>query len=267
MLFDTHLHLTDEDDPTAVFAEARAHGVGGFVLAATDPADAARYARIAAVEPGVFSTVGVHPHDAEEIGSDTAWAADLLEAFPATVAVGEIGLDYYYNHSPKQAQRAVFEAYLELACERNLPVVVHCRDAYEDCFAILRELGGTLPRLVFHSYTGPVDYAREGLALGALFSFNGIAIFPKAENVREVLRQIPVERILLETDSPYLAPPPHRRKRNRPAWVACVADCLAKDMGMSVDELARRTTQNALSFFRLDEENLASVSAADTVSS
>ena len=265
MLFDTHLHLTDEDDPSAVFAEARANGVGGFVLAATDSADSARYARIAAVEPGVFSAVGVHPHQAETNGPDTAWAADLLEASPAAVAVGEIGLDYYYNHSPKQAQRAVFEAYLKLACELSLPVVVHCRDAYEDCFAILRDFGGALPRFVFHSYTGPVDYAREGLALGALFSFNGIATFPTAENVREVLRQIPAERILLETDSPYLAPPPHRRKRNRPSWVACVADRLAQEVDMSVEELAHQTTRNALSFFRLDETALASTSGANIV--
>lgn len=265
MLFDTHLHLTDEDTPSAVFSEARSNGVGGFVLAATDPADSAQYARIAAVEAGVFSTVGVHPHEAEAVGPDTGWATELLEARPSPVAVGEIGLDYYYNHSPKQAQRAVFEAFLELAREHNLPVVIHCRDAYEDCFAILRNFGGTLPRFVFHSYTGPMDYAREGLSLGALFSFNGIATFPKGENVREVFRQIPADRILLETDSPYLAPTPHRGKRNRPAWVADVADRLAQEAGMSPEELARRTTQNALAFFRLDETDLASASVADTV--
>ncbi|MFW5803345.1 MAG: TatD family hydrolase [Verrucomicrobiota bacterium] len=265
MLFDTHLHLTDEDTPSSVFSEARANGVGGFVLAATDPADSAQYARIAAGEEGVFFTVGVHPHAAEGVGPDTGWTVDLLEASPYPVAIGEIGLDYYYNHSPKQAQRAVFEAFLGLACEHSLPVVVHCRDAYEDCFAILRNFGETLPRFVFHSYTGPVDYAREGLSMGALFSFNGIATFPKADNVREVLRQIPADRILLETDSPYLAPMPHRGKRNRPAWVADVARHLAQETNMTPEELAHRTTQNALDFFQLDKADLASAPDADTV--
>ena len=265
MLFDTHLHLADEDAPADVFAEGRAAGVAGFVLAGTGPDASSAYALLADAEPGVFSTVGVHPHEAERHGADTGWAADLLDSHPGVVAVGEVGLDYYYNHSAKHAQRTVFEAYLALARERRLPVVVHCREAYDDCFAILRGFGADLPSFVLHSYTGPAECADEAMSMGAHFSFNGIATFKKGENVRDVLRRIPAGNVLLETDAPYLAPVPHRGKRNRPAWVACVADSVASTLGMPTAELSRRTTLNALHFFNLAEADLATDAVAGSL--
>ena len=258
MLFDSHFHVDEDESIPDLFEAARQEGLAGGILAGTDPEDSRRYAAEAARTQGLFATAGIHPHDAARCGPGTDWLPPLIEEFPsAIVAIGEIGLDYYYEHAPRAAQREVFAATLQKAVELGLPAVLHCRDAYEDCAGVLHDCGPNRPRFLVHSFTGTPAWAEEVLALGAYFSFNGIVTFRKADNVREALRHVPLHRVLLGTDSPYLAPSPHRGKRNRPQWVQFVAETVAREFDMDSPALIRQTTRNALDFFGLDETDLA----------
>lgn len=257
--FDSHFHLESPDCAPTVLQEARTAGVTGGVLAGTGREDSFRYAQIAAQTPGFYATAGVHPHEAETHGTSTDWIIPLLD-LPAVVAVGEIGLDYYYDHSPRERQRATFQALLEVAVQRQTPVVIHCRDAYDDCLDVLRPFGNTLPPLLVHSYTGSVEWAVKAMELDAYFSFNGIVTFKNGQNVRDVLAVLPMSRVLLETDAPYLAPAPHRGKRNRPAYVAHIAERIAEERGLPLEDVAHQTTANACAFFGLD-----AAQTADTV--
>lgn len=253
MYFDTHLHLYAEDDARAVFDEARAAGVTRFLVAGTQLDDSRRAARIASEYPGVVACAGVHPHDAAAFDGNVGPFREILGQ-PGVVAVGEVGLDYYYDRSPRETQRVVFGRFLELAAELDMPVVVHCRDAYEDCLPILVDAAAEGVPLLLHSYTGPPGWAEKALELGAYFSCNGICTFPKASNVRDALAVIPLERLLLETDAPYLAPVPFRGKRNRPAYVVHVAVALARERTCDPHHIAHVTTANALRFFRIDDD-------------
>ena len=255
-LFDTHMHLEPADDAAAVLAAARAAGVDRFVLVASTLAEADRLHSLAESQSEVYSTVGVHPHEASGFAGDLAPYRERL-ARPRAVAVGEIGLDYHYNLSPPEVQRRVFRAFLGLAAESGFPCVIHCREAYDDCLAILRDaLPGGHP-FELHSYTGTPEWVTEAMAMGAMVSFNGIVTFRKADNVRAALAAVPLGRLLLETDSPYLAPIPHRGERNQPAFLVEVARAVAELKGVALEELARRTTENALSFFRLRNRDRA----------
>lgn len=266
LLFDSHCHLGEDDDPASLYQEGMAAGVGGFVLAGTTPEDSAHYARVASGLEGVFSTVGIHPHTAERHGDDLLWMSSVLEQHPSqVVAVGEIGLDYYYDHSPRARQRDVFSACLDFAAKRELPAVVHCRDAYDECLEVLADASAALPPLLIHSFTGSAEWAEQVLAMGAHFSFNGIVTFKNASNVRDALRVVPLNRLLLETDAPYLAPSPHRGKRNRPAWVAHVARRVAEELDRPYEEVARQTTANAAGFFGLPDSALEGGRRSDTV--
>jgi len=249
VLFDAHLHL-DDDSPHELFERARAAGVGLFVVVGTDLAGSRRAAAVARKEGGVFATVGVHPHEAGHFDGDLGPFRDLLSE-PDVVAVGEVGLDYHYDFSPRPVQRRVFRAFLELAVEMGLPVVVHCREAYDDCLALLRD---SLPEghpVLLHSFTAAPEQAERFLAAGVRFSFNGIATFRKADEVRATLAWIPSDRLLVETDSPYLAPHPHRGKRNEPALLPFVVETVARVRKWTIEEAARRTTINACSFYRV----------------
>ena len=247
-LFDTHLHLDPADDVPTLLAMARAAGVTRFLLAATDLADAQRYQALAVAQPGVCAAIGVHPNDAHQM--DLAEFAQFRELarMPGVAAIGEVGLDYYRDHSPKELQRRVFAQFLALALETGLPAVIHCREAYADGLAMLREAAAAGLRFVLHSYTGTPEYAEQFLALGAYFSFNGIITFPKSDNVRAALAVMPLARILVETDAPYLAPVPHRGKRNQPAFVTEVVRRLALERGMTYAAAAALTTANAERF-------------------
>ena len=194
----------------------------------------------------VWATVGVHPHEARHGigGIENMLGSDRV------VAVGECGLDYHYNHSPPADQRAVFAAQIEMAHRRRMPLVIHTREAWEDTFAILDECG--VPgHTVFHCFTGGADEARAALDRGAYLSFSGIVSFPSADDVRDAAELCPLDRLLVETDSPYLAPVPLRGKTNTPANLPLVGEALARVHGVALEQVAERTWENAAAFYRL----------------
>ena len=258
-MIDSHCHLADEQfagDLDAVVARARQAGVERalVILAAGDSQESTQAARVEALWPGVRLSVGVHPHSAGEFAEDPDRASALvrqqISITPSARALGEIGLDYHYDIAPRGAQQAVFRAQVRLARELRLPVVVHTREADEDTVAILEEEGGGEVRGVFHCFTGSPALARAGLALGFYISFAGILTFPKADDLRETARGLPLDRLLTESDSPFLAPVPHRGKRNEPGHVARVVTALAALHQMDDEELAARTAANFHTLFR-----------------
>lgn len=246
---DSHCHLYDTRgaDLDEVIEAARAAGVTRMVNVGCDAATTAAAIDIAARYEGVHATAGLHPHDATD-GVDTI-AAFLDD--PHVIAVGECGLDYYYDHSPRDVQRDVFAAQIQLAHQRGLPLVIHTRDAWSDTFDVLAA-EGVPERTVFHCFTGGGDEAKRCVALGAFLSFSGIVTFPNAVDLREAAVWCPQERMLAETDSPYLAPVPHRGRTNRPAYVTHVVETLANLRGEALESVRQATVSNAcLAFPRL----------------
>ena len=244
-LVDSHVHLDDpkfDADREAVIERALAAGVECMMAigTGTGPPDLETAIRQAERDPFIFATVGVHPHDASKATPETFARLRELAAHPKVVAIGEIGLDYHYDFSPRDVQRAVFLKQLEIAAEAGKPVVIHSREAWADTMAMLRP-----PQHgILHCFTGDPQQAREALALGFHLAFGGVLTFPNAEAVREAARITPEDRLLLETDCPYLAPIPHRGKRNEPAFVVEVARRLAEVRGSTLDEIAGQTTRN-----------------------
>ncbi len=239
---DDHCHLpATVDDAAPVVAEAMAAGVERLITVGTDVAGSEAAAGLAAANPGVvWATAGVHPHDAKD-------GMNGLEAVldrPGVVAVGECGLDFHYDHSPRPVQRSVFAAQIALASARGLPLVVHTREAWDDTFGVLLD-EGVPERLVFHCFTGGPAEARRCLDLGVYLSVSGIVTFPSADELREAAALCPLDRLLVETDSPYLAPVPHRGRQNRPALVTVVGAGLAAARGEPVDTVAEATWVNA----------------------
>jgi TatD DNase family protein len=236
---DTHCHVHDAGIPggaVAAVAEAHDAGVATMITVGTDRATSLAALDLADVHPDVHATVGLHPHEAKH-GIDTI--IDLIDR-PGIVAVGEAGLDYHYDHSPRDAQRDVFAAQIALAHRHELPLVIHTREAWPDTFAIL-DAEGVPARTIFHCFTGGPTEARGCLDRGAFVSFSGIVSFPSATDVREAAALCPPDRMLVETDSPYLAPVPHRGQRNRPAWVPLVGACLASLRGVDVEDVRQQT--------------------------
>jgi len=259
MLADTHAHLDmpqfDADRHTVV-QRALESGVGLIVTIATAKPggrSVEQSIELAEKHEHMFVGAGVHPHDARLV-DDRYWS--VLErwiAHPKVVLWGEIGLDYFYEHSPRAAQRKVFHRQLRLAREHGLPVSIHCRDAWQDLVEILQAEGGEQPcRGVMHSFTGNREQAMDAVARGLLVSFSGMITFRNAEGLRDAARSLPPESIVLETDSPYLAPVPHRGRRNEPAFLAAVAGKIAECRGISLQSLALQTTSNARRLLRLD---------------
>lgn len=244
---DSHCHVHDErihDGTAAAVAAAAEAGVTTLVSVGCDRATSLAAIAAAAEHPGVYATVGLHPHDAVN-GVDT-----IIDLFDVTgiVAIGECGLDYYYDHSPREIQQRVFAEQIAVANDRDLPLVIHTRDAWDDTFAVLAGTG--VPRrTIFHCFTGGPDEARRALDIGALLSFSGIVTFKGAPDVQAAARLCPLDRMLVETDSPYLAPVPHRGKPNRPAWVHHVGQHIADLRDMAVADIAIATTNNARSVF------------------
>jgi TatD DNase family protein len=254
-MIDSHCHLAGEEfaaDLPDVVGRAKIAGVSQslVILSAGDERENARAGDVKTVWPEARFSVGIHPHhagDHEDIDRGIAILEDALDAH-AAVAVGEIGLDYHYDFSPREVQQAVFRRQIRLARERQLPIVIHTREATDDTFRILREEAAGL-RIVFHCFTGGSGMASAALALGAHLSFAGIVTFPKAAELRDVAKSAPLDRVLVETDSPYLAPVPHRGKRNEPAFVARVVEAIAGLHGLSASEVADRTTANFRAVF------------------
>jgi TatD DNase family protein len=259
-MIDSHCHLADavfEEDLEAVVSRAREAGVTHVltILATGDAGEARRGERLAGMWDGVRFATGVHPHQAHECSTPGRAAALVREAFdrnPHLRAVGEIGLDYHYDFSPRDVQRAVFAEQIAVAREFDRPVVIHTREADADTVEVLRAEGGGEVRGVFHCFTGDLALARHALDLGFWISFAGIVTFPRAEALRQVAAFVPADRLLAETDSPFLAPAPHRGKRNEPAWVTRVAETLAAVRGSHRAEIAAVVTANFLRFCHED---------------
>jgi TatD DNase family protein len=251
MLVDSHCHLdfpdfADEID--AVVARARATGIGRIVTISTRVAAHDQVLAIAERFPDVFCSVGTHPHNA---GEETVTAADLIARaqHPKVVALGEAGLDYHYDYGPRDAQERGFRTHIAAARATGLPLVIHARDADDDIARILEEETGegAFPA-VLHCFTGGRDLAMRAIALGLSISFTGILTFKKSDELRAIAAELPADRILVETDAPYLAPGKFRGKRNEPSYVVETAKVLGEVRGLSFDQIARQTTEN---FFRL----------------
>jgi len=204
---------------------------------------------LAARFENVYATVGMHPHDAKDVGAAELATLRELASSPKVVAVGETGLDYYYNHSPHDVQRRVFAQFIHMARDTELPIVVHERDAAEEAEELLRCEGAGKLRGVIHCFTGNYEAACAYLDLGFYLSFTGIITFKNAEPLREVVRKVPLEKIFVETDSPFLTPVPHRGKRNEPAYVRFVAETIADVKGIALDDVAQVTTANVRALF------------------
>ena len=249
-----------DSDRDAVLERASAAGVETIVAigSGTGPGSLDCGIQLAEKNDWIYATVGIHPHEAKLAEEADFAELEKLARNPKVIAWGEIGLDYFYDHSPREVQRAVFLRQMELARAANLPIVIHCRpsnaseDAWDDCLALVREqwassgLGGIL-----HCFTGSLEHARAALEMGFLISFAGNVTFAKAENIRQAARELPLDRILIETDSPFLAPVPHRGKRNEPAFVKEVAAKIAELRGFSAEEVGEATGRNFYSFFNL----------------
>ena len=256
-MIDSHCHLADDvfaADLEPVVARARAAGVTAAlcILSAGDAGELTRAGAVRGCWPSVRFAAGVHPHQAGTCagrpGHAAALVTDTAGAGVSLVAIGEIGLDYHYDFAPRDVQRAVFEEQLTAACALGLPVVIHTREADEDTFDVLRAAEQGL-RGVFHCFTGGVARARRALDLGFYLSMAGILTFPKAVELHEVAAFVPDDRLLIETDSPFLAPVPYRGKRNEPAHVADVARALAARRGCEASVVAAQTTANFLQLF------------------
>ena len=254
--FDTHCHVGDGGPVAApgqwpelgpdVLAAARRAGVHALVTVGTDAEQSRAALDVAQSHQGVWATVGFHPHDASK---GVATIRPLLDE-EKVVAVGECGLDHHYDHSPRRAQREAFAAQVVLAHERGLAVVIHTREAWDETFAVLRE-EGVPERTVFHCFTGGPDEARRCLALGAYLSFSGIVTFKAADDVRAAAALCPIDRLLVETDAPYLAPVPHRGKRNEPALVPLVGQAVAAARGTDASIVEEASWANAHQAFGL----------------
>ena len=258
-MIDSHCHLAGDkftDDLEAVVARARAAGLERVltILEAGDPVEAGQAARLEQLWPDCRVAVGVHPHSAGNFADDPGRAADYVQQQVADTesarAVGEIGLDYHYDFAPRDVQQAVFRAQVQLARRLDLPIVIHTREADDDTLAILREPGPGELRGVFHCFSGTTALARAALDLGFYLSLSGIVTFNRADELREIARTAPLDRLLVETDSPFLAPVPHRGVRNEPAFVARVVDTLASLHATTSAEVAARTTANFHRLFR-----------------
>jgi TatD DNase family protein len=252
MLVDSHCHLDYPpmaEDLSGTLARARNAGVGTLLTIGTKLRDFARVRAIAEANDNVFCSVGIHPHEAENEQADTAKLVELAR-HAKVVGIGETGLDYYYDKSPREKQRENFRAHIRAAEETVLPLIVHTRDADEDTAAMLGEAarGGRL-RGVLHCFTSSQQLADAALGFGFYISISGIVTFKNAEALRQVVKSIPLERLLVETDSPYLAPVPVRGKPCEPAYVAHTAAKVAELKGVSVAELARVTTANFFALF------------------
>lgn len=253
VLIDSHCHLDFPDfaeEREAIVQRALDAGVARMVTISTRVKRFDSIRAIAEAHDPVFCSVGTHPHNAHEEQDVTADMLVTLAAHPKCVAIGEAGLDYFYDKSPRDEQARSFRAHIDAARETQLPLVIHARDADDDMAAILREETGkgAFP-FILHCFSSGRALAETGIALGGHVSFSGILTFKNSEDIRAIARDLPLNRLLVETDAPYLAPPPHRGKRNEPSFVVNTARVLAETMGVSEDEIARVTTANCLRLF------------------
>lgn len=254
ILFDTHAHLEGEEydaDREEMIARARSAGVVHIVNVGYDLESSRRSVRLAEEYDLIYAAVGIHPHDAAAAGSGYLEELEEMAAHPRVVALGEMGLDYYRDLSPRPVQQRVFREQLALARELDLPIIIHDRDAHGDLMKILRENPPGPAGGVMHCYSGSWEMARECLALGLYISFAGPVTYPNARRLKELVSLVPLDRLLIETDAPYLSPVPYRGKRNEPAYLACTAEEIARLRGLKTDDLAKICTENGRKLFRI----------------
>jgi TatD DNase family protein len=273
MFVDSHAHLDGkqfDSDREQVIARARESGVQAMVAIGNGdgPEQVDCGIRLAEQYDFIYATLGIHPHEARLADESAYQDMERLARHPKIIAWGEIGLDYYYDHSPRDVQKEVFIRQMDLAAAAKLPIVIHCRpseaseNAWEDCFSLLREnwaptgLGGIL-----HCFTGTWAQAKIALDMGFMISFAGNITFPKAQQIRDAALEVPLDRILIETDSPFLAPVPYRGKRNEPVYVIETARKLGELREIAAEEVGRQTTRNFYTFFKLIETTESKVSA------
>lgn len=257
LLFDTHTHLNDEalfPEAGSLIERARAAGVGRFAVPGYDRASCERALDLADRFADVYAIVGFHPNEAlsvtdRDLADLAAWCA-----LPKVVAVGEIGLDYHYDTTPKDVQRRVFVEQIGIARACLMPVVIHNREAHADVLDVLRETGAAGIGGVLHCFSGSTDMMRECVRMNFYIGLDGPVTYKNAKHPLEVARETPIERLLVETDAPWLTPAPHRGKRNEPAYVRLVAERIAAERGMSFDALAAATWENANRLFRLEAD-------------
>jgi TatD DNase family protein len=256
-LIDSHAHIDFPqfaDDRDAMLARARAAGVTTLLAIGSGPGPEKLDAAIPFAEQHdwIYATVGTHPHEAKELTPAHLERLAQLAKHPRVIAYGEIGLDYFYDHSPRDVQQRVFREQMEVAATAQLPIVIHCRDAWADCLQMLEQhwrptgLGGIL-----HCFTSTLEDAKRGLDMGFMISFAGNSTYPKAQNLRDVAKALPLENLLIETDSPFLAPQGYRGKRNEPAYVGEVAKAIGSVRNLAADEVALETAGNFRRFFAL----------------
>jgi TatD DNase family protein len=259
-LIDSHAHIDfpqfDEDRP-AMLERARAAGVAAILAIGTGPVPEKLDAALPFAESydWIWATVGIHPHEAAQVTEAHIATLEKSAKHPRVLAWGEIGLDYHYDFSPREVQQVVFRRQLASAKAARKPIIIHCREAWEDCMRILKQdwqssgLGG-----IFHCFTGTLHEARQGVEMGFMVSFAGNATYPKSQPLREIAKKLPLDSLLIETDSPYLAPQSHRGRRNEPAYVAEVAQTLANVRDLPPGELAAATAANFRRFFGLEHK-------------
>jgi TatD DNase family protein len=262
-LIDTHCHLNlqqYDDDRADVLQRAHAAGVKRVIIPAIDTKTAREALLLADGHPGeIFAAVGVHPNSTADFSADTLQAIERLSYQAGAVAIGEIGLDYHWDESPKAKQADAFEQQLELAAQRELPVIIHNREAHNDVLPILERWAQHLPEAlqsrpgVLHSFSAPAEIAERALAAGFCLGFTGPITFKKADDLRAIAKDVPLDRILVETDGPYLTPHPYRGKRNEPAYIPYIVEKLAEVKGLTVNEVAQASTENAMRLFALPE--------------
>jgi len=267
MFIDSHAHLEGErfdPDREHVLARARENGIEAIVAigSGTGPGSLDCGIKLAGKHDFIYATIGIHPHEAKLATDADFQELERLAKRPKVIAWGEIGLDYFYDYSPRDVQQQVFLKQLQLARTAKLPVVIHCRpsegseNGWEDCLTLLQQhwtssgLGGIL-----HCYTGTPAHAKRALDMGFMISFAGNVTFPKAQQIRDAAKEVPFDRMLIETDSPFLAPVPHRGKRNEPAFVKEVARQLGELRGFTTEEVGQQTSRNFYNFFKLAESN------------
>ena len=251
-MIDSHCHLTYDQLSSqidGVLSRAAAAGIDRMVTIGTSVADARKAVDLCKRTPQVRCAIGIHPHHAAQSEPADLPALRELQKDPVVLALGEMGLDYHYDFSPRDRQKQVFIAQLELARELSRPVVIHCREATDDCLAIMRDYPQT--QAVFHCFTGSLPEARKILDAGYWMGFTGVVTFKRSDELREVVKIVPADRLLVETDAPYLAPEPYRKQRvNEPALVRYTAEAVANARGTTLAEIDRITTENTLKFYR-----------------
>lgn len=255
MLFDTHAHLNDpkfdEDRERVIERAQEVYNVSQIVNVGYNRETIPSCLELAETYDFIYAAIGWHPHDAEHMREeDLAWI-EQLAAHEKVVAIGEMGLDYYWDNSPRDVQADVFRRQIDLAKRVKLPIIIHDRDAHEDVVRILQEEHAEEVGGVMHCFGGDWDVAKQCLELGFYIGFDGPITFKKADDVREVARKVPIDRLLIETDCPYLAPEPKRGKRNETGYVSYVAEKMAEVRGMQTEQLAAQTTENACRLFNL----------------